>query len=84
MTTRLSGPSTRFIPFNKGRDNGAGNPNAPEGHYRVGYLWETALERGSALDIIHRFVHLQTTTMKGGGTIVSREDLVFPRYNQLD
>jgi type I restriction enzyme, R subunit len=38
MTTRLSGPSTRFIPFNKGRDNGAGNPDAPEGCYRVGHL----------------------------------------------
>jgi type I restriction enzyme R subunit len=84
MTTRLSGNSTRFIPFNKGRDNGAGNPDAPEGHYKVGYLWETALERTSALDIIHRFIHLQTKQIRSGGIIVSREDMVFPRYHQLD
>ncbi|MBN1459007.1 MAG: type I restriction endonuclease subunit R, partial [Armatimonadetes bacterium] len=27
MTTRLLGPSTHFLPFNKGRDTGAGNPD---------------------------------------------------------
>lgn len=32
MTTKLAGPPTRFLPFNKGNDGGAGNPLNPSGH----------------------------------------------------
>ena len=31
MTTRLDGAATRFLPFNKGNDGGAGNPPQPAG-----------------------------------------------------
>ncbi len=40
MTTRLAGPATHFLPFNKGCNGGAGNPPDPGGRtYRTAYLW---------------------------------------------
>lgn len=83
MTTRLSGKNTRFLPFNKGCDSGAGNPENPGG-YRSAYLWEEVLERHSFLDILARFIHLQIEEKKLGGKKVKRETMIFPRYHQLD
>ena len=34
MTTRLDGPATRFLPFNKGNGGGKGNPPNPHGQDR--------------------------------------------------
>src|SRR5205807_9905501 len=31
MATRLNGRSTAFLPFNRGNNNGAGNPSVPSG-----------------------------------------------------
>ncbi len=72
MTTKLQGASTRFLPFNLGREGGAGNPANSLGH-RSAYLWERVWEREAWLDILQRFVHHDTTA----GTI-------FPRYHQWD
>ncbi|MDP8240987.1 MAG: type I restriction endonuclease [Candidatus Hatepunaea meridiana] len=83
MTTRLSGGKTRFLPFNKGYNSGAGNPENPSG-YKTAYLWEEVLERHSFLDILARFIHLQTVEKRLGGKRVSRETMIFPRYQQLD
>ena len=83
MTTRLSGRSTHFLPFNKGCGGGAGNPENPDG-YKTAYLWEEVLERHSFLDILARFIHLQIEEKKLGGKKVKRETMIFPRYHQLD
>lgn len=83
MTTRLAGSKTRFLPFNKGRNNGAGNPDNPNG-YKTAYLWERVLERHSFLDILARFIHLQIEEKQLGGKKVKRETMIFPRYHQLD
>ena len=32
MTTKLAGPATFFLPFNKGHEQGEGNPPTPKGH----------------------------------------------------
>lgn len=82
MTTRLAGKNTHFLPFNKGCDNGAGNPENPGG-YKTAYLWEEVLERHSILDILARFIHLQTEEKKLGDKKVTRETMIFPRYHQL-
>ncbi|HLS68126.1 MAG TPA: DEAD/DEAH box helicase family protein, partial [Kiloniellales bacterium] len=81
MTTRLLNGRTRFLPFNRGRDGGAGNPDVP-GDFRVAYLYRD-LPDGSAvfgrekwLSVLGRFIHLEK---KNG-----REALIFPRYQQLD
>jgi type I restriction enzyme R subunit len=82
MTTRLCGAKTFFLPFNRGCNGGAGNPENPGG-YRTAFLWEEALERHSLLEILARFVHLQTEDKTLGGKKVRRETLIFPRYHQL-
>lgn len=83
MTTRLSGRSTHFLPFNKGCAGGAGNPDNPGG-YKTAYLWEEVLERHSFLDILARFVNLQIEEKRFSGKKVKRETMIFPRYHQLD
>lgn len=82
MATRLSGRSTHFLPFNRGCNGGAGNPENPSG-YKTSYLWEEVLERHSALDILARFIHLQIEEKKFSGNTVKRETMIFPRYHQL-
>jgi type I restriction enzyme R subunit len=83
MTTRLSGRSTTFLPFNKGCANGAGNPENSNG-YKTAYLWEEVLARDSFMDILARFIHLQVEEKKVGEKKVRKETMVFPRYHQLD
>ena len=88
MTTRLAGEKTFFLPLNKGRDGGAGNPANPSG-YRTSYLWEEIWERESLLDIIQRFMHLaveERTELLPSGQVkhTKKETLIFPRYHQLD
>lgn len=81
MTTRLQNGKTRFLPFNRGRNGGAGNPDV-EGDFRVAYLyrpgpWGDAIfSRAVLLDIIGRFVHLET--------VGKSETLIFSRFQQLD
>ncbi len=85
MTTRLAGAATQFLPFNKGREGGAGNPPDPAGRgYRTAYLWEEALQRDSFLDLLARFVHLQVEErLSDEGRKIKKESLIFPRYHQL-
>lgn len=83
MTTQLKGESTYFLPFNKGNGTGAGNPENPEG-YKTSYLWEQIWQRDSFLDILARFLHLETMERTIGGKIIRRETMIFPRYHQLD
>lgn len=88
MTTRLEGPSTRFIPFNQGSGGageagGAGNPPNPSGH-RTAYLWERVWQRDSWLDILARFVHIEMPA-KGSAAAKKKAALVIvPRFHQLD
>lgn len=77
MTTKLAGPGTRFLPFNKGNQGGAGNPPNLNGH-RTAYLWEQVLERESWLEILGRYLVAQRDTKR------AITGLIFPRYHQLD
>ena len=77
MTTRLEGPATRFLPFNRG-DNGAkGNPVNPTGH-RTAYLWDEVWQCDSWLEIIGRYIVAQRDAKK------QIKAVIFPRYHQLD
>ncbi|MGH9324108.1 MAG: DEAD/DEAH box helicase family protein, partial [Vicinamibacteria bacterium] len=86
MTTRLGGTATHFLPFDRGWNGGAGNPPDPAGRtYRTAFLWEEALARDSLLDLLSRFIHLQTEEKRDDqGRKVKVETMVFPRYHQLD
>ena len=92
MTTRLDGKKTNFLPFNQGsngagNDGGAGNPENPYG-YPTAYLWENVFQKDSMMDILQKFIHLQTKEKKvvinDEERIVKKQDLIFPRYHQLD
>jgi len=85
MTTRLAGTTTYFLPFNKGCEGGAGNPADPAGRtYRTAYLWEEVLQRDSLLDLLARFIHVQTEEKRDDqGRKVKTETMIFPRYHQL-
>lgn len=84
MTTRLNDDSTVFLPFNKGDGDNAGNPVAPD-KLKTHYIWEDILRKDSLLEIIHKFtfVEQKEETLDGGYTVV-KENLIFPRYHQLD
>jgi type I restriction enzyme, R subunit len=85
MTMRLAGSATHFLPFNRGDGGGAGNPADPQGRsYRTAYLWEEVLARDSLLDLLARFLHLQVDEKRDDqGRKVKAEQMVFPRYHQL-
>jgi len=83
MTTKLDGSKTYWLPFNKGANKGKGNPQNPNG-YRTAYLWENILQKDSWMEIIQRFVHLQSEEIEVEGRIYKKEKLIFPRYHQLD
>lgn len=85
VTTHLRGKHTRFLPFNKGRYGGAGNPPVPptQPGYATDYLWERIWTRDSVLDLVRQFI--SEIEEEGEGKRRSRKrHLVFPRYQQLD
>ena len=87
MTTHLNGEDTRFLPFNRGHNGGAGNPPI-DGKVRTSYLWENILTKDSLMDIIGRFIHLEVTEKKirteSGNRYQTTETMIFPRFHQLD
>ena len=83
MTTRLRKGDTVFLPLNKAENHGAGNPENPSG-CRTAYLWDEVWQRDSILEIVARFLHLETEERRIGGKRVRKEKLIFPRYHQLD
>ena len=93
MATKLAGKDTYFLPFNQGsngagRDGGKGNPPNPEG-YPTAYLWENVFQKDSMMDILQKFIHLQTIREKktlpdGTEKVTEKKRLIFPRYHQMD
>lgn len=84
MTTKLEGNKTFFLPFNKGCNGGKGNPDNPNG-FKTAYLWEEILQKDSLMDILKRFVFIETKEKKDiDGNIYISENIIFPRYHQLD
>ena len=69
--TKLAGKQSEFLPFNKGVNNGAGNPVNPDG-LKTSYLWQEILNPVSLTDIIENYAQ------KVGDT------QIWPRYHQLD
>ena len=83
VTTHLRGPKTRFLPFNRGKFGGAGNPPVPPTRrgYATDYLWDEVWARDSVLDLIRQFIH-EVKDEDDNGRRTTR--LIFPRYQQLD
>lgn len=83
MTTKLDGKNTRYLPFNKGNNNGAGNP-INYNSYRTSYLWEYVWAKDSMMDIIGKFLHLSSEEFEFNGVTKVKETIVFPRYHQME
>jgi type I restriction enzyme R subunit len=79
MASKLAGPATFFLPFNKGHNNGEGNPPNPNGH-KTAYLWEEVFQPASLAGIIQHFVLLEGKAADP----LAKKSLIFPRYQQLD
>ncbi len=76
MCTKLQGERSRFLPFNRGHDGGAGNP--PADGIRTQYLWQDIWQYDSWLEIIGRYMVTKRDNKK------QITDIIFPRYHQLD
>jgi len=81
FSPKLAGVASWFLPFDQGRNGGAGNPLNPDG-VMTDYLWKRVLAPGSLANIIENFASVveskDTKTGKKAFTAI------FPRFHQLD
>ncbi len=70
--TRLAGKNSTFLPFNKGFNDGAGNPPDPAGP-KTSYFWHDLRRRERLAEVIERYVQL----------VPDEKKLIFPRYHQI-
>lgn len=80
MCTQLKGKKSWFLPFNKGNNDGAGNPPNPDG-IKTDYLWKDILAKDELANIIENYV--QVTAEKNEDTGETEYKQIFPRYHQL-
>ncbi len=86
MCTQLKGEKSFFLPFNKGNNNGAGNP-LNDG-IKTDYLWKEILTKDSLTNILQNYTQLITEEKeykdsKGKKRIKKEKKLIFPRFHQL-
>jgi type I restriction enzyme R subunit len=79
--THLKGGDSWFLPFNKGWNDGAGNPPNLRG-IKTDYLWREILTREGLTDIIENYA--QVVEERDERTERRRQVQIFPRYHQLD
>lgn len=80
MCTELKGKASWFLPFNKGHDDGAGNPPNPTG-IKTDYLWKEILTPVSLTNILENYAQIVET--KNEKTGQKKRTQIFPRYHQL-
>ncbi|MCR5227302.1 MAG: DEAD/DEAH box helicase family protein [Eubacterium sp.] len=89
MTTKLDGEDTFFLPFNMGNGEGvnagAGNPIYKD-KYSVSYMWEDVLTKDSILELISKFIFIETKEEYDEITEKKKikENIIFPRFHQRD
>ena len=79
--THLKGKASWFLPFNRGWNDGAGNPPNPNG-LKTDYLWKQVLTRDGLTDIIENYA--QVVESKDEKTGRRKREQLWPRYHQLD
>jgi type I restriction enzyme R subunit len=80
MCTELAGKASWFLPFNKGHDDGAGNP--PTDGLKTDYLWREIITLPSLCDILENYAHIVEEVDRKTGH--KKRKQIFPRYHQLD
>ncbi len=81
MCPELRGKASWFLPFNKGYNDGAGNPPNPNG-LKTDYLWKEVLTPAGLTNILENYA--QIVEEKDPKTGRKRRRQVWPRYHQLD
>ena len=79
--THLKGKASWFLPFNRGWNDGAGNPPNPSG-IKTDYLWREVLTRESLTHILENYAQLVESRDEKTGK--KRRTQIWPRYHQLD
>ncbi len=79
--THLKGKSSWFLPFDKGWNDGAGNPPNPDG-LKTDYLWKQFLTSDGLTNIIENYA--QIIEIKNEKTGKKSAVQIWPRYHQLD
>src|SRR5579862_9633563 len=80
MCTELRGKGSWFLPFNKGYNDGAGNPPNPHG-LKTDYLWREVLTPAGLANILENYA--QIVEEKDPRTGRKKRKPVWPRYHQL-
>jgi type I restriction enzyme R subunit len=78
--TKLDNKKSWFLPFDKGHNDGAGNPPNPDG-IMTDYLWKEILTKRELANIIENYA--QVTEEKDEETKKVSYKQIFPRYHQL-
>jgi type I restriction enzyme R subunit len=78
--TKLDGKNSWFLPFDKGYNDGAGNPPNPAG-LMTDYLWKDILTKNELADIIENYAQVIEEKNNDTGKVSYKQ--VFPRYHQL-
>ena len=79
--TQLRAKASWFLPFNRGWNDGAGNPPNPNG-LKTDYLWRQVLTRDSLTNIIENYA--QIVESKDQKTGSKKRTQIWPRYHQLE
>ncbi len=79
--TELRGKASWFLPFNRGWNDGAGNPPNPDG-LCTDYLWHQVLARESVANVLENYA--QVLESKDAKTGRRKRVQIWPRYHQLD
>lgn len=79
--TKLCGKDSWFLPFDKGYNDGAGNPPNPDG-IMTDYLWKDILTKQKLSRIIENYA--QVVEEVDPETKKKSVKQIFPRYHQLD
>jgi len=78
--TKLGGKKSWFLPFDKGYNEGAGNPPNSDG-IMTDYLWKDILTKGELANIIENYAQVIEEKNSDTGKVSYKQ--VFPRYHQL-
>lgn len=78
--TKLDGKKSWFLPFDKGYNDGAGNPPNPDG-IMTDYLWKNILTKYELANIIENYA--QVVENIDPDTKQKSYTQIFPRYHQL-
>lgn len=79
--TELKGKASWFLPFNKGWNDGAGNPPNEHG-LKTDYLWKQVLTHAGLTGIIENYAQIVEEKDEKTGRV--KRTQIFPRYHQRD